>query len=116
MSHIARVGESGQHRVVIPPVKQLPPNPHIHSGALTAVLSRALGPASETGQTYSEFPPEPKELKRLRHQLLAYDQRSFLTGSAVSDLQAAHIITAVRDDPQRKREVVSLNARSWPSA
>jgi len=108
MSSITRAGDFNRHRVVIPAVKKLPPNPHICSGPLATIRERALGSPSETGQTYSEFPPEPREVKGLRQQLLIYDQRSFLTGSAVPDLQAAHIIAAVRNDPNRKRAVVSL--------
>ena len=43
-----------------------------------------------------------------RQKLLAYDQRSFHTGSAVSDLQAAHIINVVCNNLTRKQNVVSL--------
>lgn len=68
-----------------------------------------MGPVSETGRTDSEAILEPKEQKGLRYRLLACDQRSFLTGSAVPDLQAAHdhILSAIRKNPVRKAAVVS---------
>ncbi len=98
--------DAQQFRVFIPPVKKLPPNPHIGRGS--DALLRALAPPSETAGTDSEWSPEPPEDKSLRHRLLACDQRSFLTGSASADLQAAHIINAVRRNPERKKLVVSL--------
>ncbi|KAF9483678.1 hypothetical protein BDN70DRAFT_929027 [Pholiota conissans] len=41
----------------------------------------------------------------LRYKLLACDQRSFLTGSAVADLEPAHIFEPIRKDKVRKDEV-----------
>ena len=97
--------DASQFRVVIPAVKKLPPNPHISSDALT----RALAPPSETASNVdSESPPEPRLEKTLRHLLLACDQLSFFTGSASADLQAAHVVNAVRQNPDRKRRVVSV--------
>ncbi len=101
------LGFDDDARVFIPPVKRLPPNPHMVGRGSDAIL-RALAPPSETAGTDSEWSPESLEDKCLRHRLLACDQRSFLTGSASADLQAAHIINPVRRDPERKRLVVSL--------
>ena len=100
------VDDAQQVRVFIPPVKKLPPNPHIGRGS--DALLRALAPPSETAGTDSEWPPESPEDKSLRHRLLACDQRSFFTGSASADLQAAYIISAVRRNPERNILVVSL--------
>ncbi|KAF8972732.1 hypothetical protein BDZ97DRAFT_1782429 [Flammula alnicola] len=102
MSLIQLDADTRQYRVVIPSCKRLPPNPHI--GGPDA-LSCALVPPSETADTNSEWSPESRADKGLRHMLLANDQRSFFTGSAAADLQAAHIITAVRRNAERKRQV-----------
>ena len=109
MSLVVFDDDARQYRIVIPAVKKLPPNPHISgSGALT----RALAPPSETASNVdSESPPEPRREKTLRHLLLACDQLSFFTGSASADLQAAHVVNAVRQNPDRKRRVVSVAFR-----
>ncbi|KAF8337664.1 hypothetical protein F5887DRAFT_984264 [Amanita rubescens] len=104
MSLLGFDDDAQQFRVFISPVKKLPPNPHIGPGS-DAIL-RALAPPSETTRSDSEWSPESPEDKSLRHRLLACDQRSFFTGSASADLQAAHIINPVRRDPERKRLVV----------
>ena len=101
--------DAQQVRVFIPPVKKLPPNPHI--GCASDALLRALAPPSETAGTDSEWSPESSEDKGLRHRLLACDQRSFFTGSASADLQAAHIINAVHRNPERKKQVASRGFR-----
>ncbi|KAF5370995.1 hypothetical protein D9615_010021 [Tricholomella constricta] len=106
MSLSAFDDDSQQLRVFIPPVKKLPPNPHI--GSASEALIRALAPPTETEYTDSEANPEPPEEKSLRHRLLACDQRSFVTGSASADLQAARVINAVRKNPERKRQVEDL--------
>ncbi|KAF8972065.1 hypothetical protein BDZ97DRAFT_1783040 [Flammula alnicola] len=103
MSRVELDEDAQQFRVVIPLVKKLPPNPHIGDG--NNALVRALAPPSDTAQTDSEWSPESRDDKALRHRLLACDQRSFLTGSAVADLQAARIINAVRNNVTLKREV-----------
>ena len=105
MSLSAFDGDAQQFRVFIPPVKKLLPNPHI--GRAYETLIRALAPPTETEYVDSEVNPEPPEEKSLRHRLLACDQRSFVTGSASADLQAARVINAVRKNPERKRQVVS---------
>lgn len=105
MARIALDNDTQQLRAFIPSVKKLPPNPHI-GRPFDAVL-RGLAPPSETTGADSECSPEPLEEKGLRHQLLVCDQRSFFTGSASADLQAAHIINAVRRNPERKKLVVS---------
>ena len=106
MSFLRFDDDAQQVRMFIPPVKKLPPNPHIGPGS--DALLRALAPPSETAGTDSEYTPESPEDKNLRHRLLACDQRSFFTGSASADLQAAHIINPVRRNPERKKLVVSL--------
>ncbi|KAK2464039.1 hypothetical protein APHAL10511_003983 [Amanita phalloides] len=106
MSLLGFANDAQQVRVFIPPVKKLPPNPHIGHGS--AALLRALAPPSETAGTDSEWSHESPEDKSLRHRLLACDQRSFFTGSASADLQAAHIINAVRMNPERKKLVEDL--------
>ena len=73
-SLLAFDGDAQQVRVFIPPVKKLPPNPHI--GRASDALLRALAPPSETAGTDSEWSPESSEDKGLRHQLLASDLSS----------------------------------------
>ncbi|CAA7267647.1 unnamed protein product [Cyclocybe aegerita] len=104
---------SSQLRVGLPTVKPLPPNPLIRAEPADDALARALAPPSETAQTDSDVSPEVPSQKELRQQLLACDQRSFLTGSAVADLQAAHIINAVRKSSHqmRKEQVQQLLSR-----
>lgn len=70
-------------------------------------LGRALAPPSETGNTNTELTPESREDKGLQYQLLVTDQLSFFAGAATADLQAAHIIIAVRRNAERKQRVVS---------
>ncbi|CAA7266155.1 unnamed protein product [Cyclocybe aegerita] len=69
------------------------------------VFTRALAPPSETEESDSELSPEVPAQKELRTKLLACDQRSFLTGSAVADLQAAHIINAVQKSNYQMRKM-----------
>lgn len=95
--------DTQQYHVVIPRYKKLPPNPHIKDGPVA--IDRALAPPSETD---SELSPESQEDKYLRYRLLVIDQRSFFTGSAAADLQAAHMINPVRRNAERKLRVVSL--------
>ena len=105
MSYIRFHTNFQQNRVEIPSCKRLPPNPHI-GGGLEAIR-RATAPPSQTTGTDSECPPESRDDKALRYRLIATDQRSFLTGSAAADLQAAHIINAVCLKTERKEQVVS---------
>ncbi|TFK45563.1 hypothetical protein OE88DRAFT_1715335 [Heliocybe sulcata] len=104
MSRIVFERDAQQYRVGLPRLRKLPPNPHIYDAptAKDAALVRANAPRSESAQT----DPEPTSLKRVRHFLLVHDQRFFLTGSAVPDLQAAHIISPVRKNLGRKQRVV----------
>jgi len=68
---------SQQLRVLLPPLKKLPPSPHIYiKPNFDEILARAIAPHSETEQTDSESLSEPIELKELHHLLLACDQRS----------------------------------------
>jgi len=106
MSLVVFDNDARQYRVVIPAVQKLPPNPHI-SGS--DALTRAFAPPSETASNVdSESPPEPRLEKILRHLLLACDQLSFSTGSASADLQVAHVVNAVSQNPDRKKRVVSV--------
>lgn len=108
MSFIELNTDAQQYRVVIPRCKSLPPNPHIGDGLETVdrALQASHTPPSETGD--SELTPESRDDKRLRNHLLAIDQRSFFTGSAAADLQAAHMISPIRRNVERKHQVVSL--------
>jgi len=108
MSFIKFDTDTQQQRVAIPPSKRLPPNPHIGDGPVA--LGRALTSPSETDEANSEWCPEGQIDKSLRYRLLASDQRSFFTGSAACDLQAAHIINAVRINTERKWQVVSIGS------
>ncbi|TFK51156.1 hypothetical protein OE88DRAFT_1808633 [Heliocybe sulcata] len=110
MSRIVFERDAQQYRVGLPRLRKLPPNPHIYDAptAKDAALARANAPPSESAQADSELPTESTSLKRLRHRLLAHDQRSFLTGSAVPDLQVAHILNAVRRNSVRKQGVESF--------
>ncbi|KAF9485488.1 hypothetical protein BDN70DRAFT_903055 [Pholiota conissans] len=108
MSRVEKDKESNQLRVAIPSGRRLPPNPHIGIGQ--TALSRALEAPSEATED-SELVPEPKEEKSLRHRLLACDQRSFITGSAAADLEAAYILAAVHKDQERKKVVELLLTR-----
>ncbi|KAJ3501797.1 hypothetical protein NLJ89_g9180 [Agrocybe chaxingu] len=83
----------------------MPPNPHIRAGPADDVLARALAPPSETAETDSELSPEVPALKELQQKFLVCDQRSFLTGSASADLQAAHIINAARKPNHQVRKM-----------
>ncbi len=60
-----------------------------HTGAVDDALRRALAPPLEAGDTnqYGEWARETPDVNTLRHKLLAYDQRSFITGSASAGLQ-----------------------------
>jgi hypothetical protein len=91
------------------PTKRLPPNPLIWSEAPHEAWVRALGPPSEASAREREFFQESRDGKALRYFLLASDQRSFLTGVAAVDLQAARLIKDVRNNVTRKKEVVSIN-------
>jgi len=67
--------------------------------------ARARAPPSERSQTDSEVPAEHGKIdKSIRHLLLAQacDQRPFLTGSAVADLNVAQILNTVRDNETQK--------------
>ena len=90
-----------QWRVTIPASQKLPPVPNPG-----LVLPSTAGGDSESSHR------EPKNSKILRYRLLACDQRSFLTGSRRVDMQAAHIINTVRQDNQRKKNVVSASDSS----
>jgi len=103
MSEVLFDVETQQFQVVIRPVHRLPPNPHINPQVFSTV-QRALGPPSSVGETSLET----KEQKGFRHRLIACDQRSFLTGAPVADLQVAHIINPIRDNSERKADVVSI--------
>ncbi|KAJ3517704.1 hypothetical protein NLJ89_g327 [Agrocybe chaxingu] len=110
MSSLAPDAHSSQLRVVIPDIRRLPPNPHIVAGPVISLpqqgaWERALAAPSVSGTTDSEISHIPRHEKALRNRLLAYDQRSFLTGSAAADLEAAHIISAVRHNDLRKLAV-----------
>jgi hypothetical protein len=105
MSCLEFDGEAHQYRVKLPPVRKLPPNPLI--GPAEDAWARALALPSDTSQTDSELPPEFRSDKTIRQLLLASDQRSFLTGSAVADLRAARLINTVRNNSTRKMDVVS---------
>jgi hypothetical protein len=102
MSFLEFDGETRQYHVKLPPVRKLPPNPLI--GPAEDAWARALALPSETD---SELPPESRSDKTIRQLLLASDQRSFLTGSAVADLRAARLINTVRNNATRKMDVVS---------
>jgi hypothetical protein len=69
-----------------------------------------LAPPSESLDEDNEWHCEPINLKGLRKNLLAEDQRSFFAGSAVADLQAAHVLNAVRGDTERKAHIVSVSS------
>ncbi|CAA7268652.1 unnamed protein product [Cyclocybe aegerita] len=106
MSSLERDADSFQFRVVIPNTGKLPPNPLLVAAPLQRrTLERALAPPSVTATTDTEVSHVPSSEKALRNRLLVFDQRSFLTGSAVADLQAAYIINTVRHNELRKQAV-----------
>ncbi|KAJ3481693.1 hypothetical protein NLJ89_g12190 [Agrocybe chaxingu] len=88
-----------QWRVTIPASKELPSIPNLAPGRV---------PPSTTGGDSQSSHREPKNSKILRYRLLTCDQRSFLTGSRRVDMQAAHIISTVREDDRRKKNVEEL--------
>ncbi|KAF9483676.1 hypothetical protein BDN70DRAFT_990208 [Pholiota conissans] len=91
-----------QLRVFIPKSKRLPPNPHL-SDIWQDAMVRALAPPP-SGKTSSES-RESRINTKLWYKLLAYDQRSFFTGSSVADLEVAHIFAPLRKDKAKKIEV-----------
>ncbi|KAF9483677.1 hypothetical protein BDN70DRAFT_929026 [Pholiota conissans] len=92
-----------QLKVSIPRARPLPSNPH--TGLSRDTMSSALLPPLYPVETDSECPHEARVDSVLRHKLLACDQRSFLTGSVVADIEPAHILAPVRNDKVRKDEV-----------
>ncbi|KAF9483651.1 hypothetical protein BDN70DRAFT_276837 [Pholiota conissans] len=112
MPHLELVGK--QYRVVLTPLERLPPNPHI--GPPEDALRRALAPPPPEVETDEDGENRTKSRldKILFYRLLAYDQRSLLTGSAAADLQISHIINPIRRNEHRKRDVVSSAlSRPW---
>ncbi|KAF9472102.1 hypothetical protein BDN70DRAFT_819137 [Pholiota conissans] len=91
-----------QLRVAIPKTRRLPPSPQIER---EEGMIRALAPPPHSGEIDKECPHESRIDMILRYKLLACDQRSFLTGSAVPDIEPAHILAPIRNDPVRKAEV-----------
>ncbi|KAF9472100.1 hypothetical protein BDN70DRAFT_887405 [Pholiota conissans] len=91
-----------QLRVAIPKTRRLPPSPQIER---EEGMIRALAPPPHSGEIDKECPHESRIDTILRYKLLACDQRSFLTGSAVPDIEPAHILAPIRNDPVRKAEV-----------
>jgi len=90
------------------PKKRFPPNPIIWSEIPHEAWVRALGPSSEASAKERENFQEFKDGKALRYFLLGADQRSFLTGVAALDLQAARLIKDAHKNGTRKKEVVSI--------
>lgn len=109
MSRLEFDVNANQYLVKLPRINKLPPNPLI--GPAHEAWARACVPPSDTSQADSEsqVSTERRKNKSIRHLLLACDQRSFLTGSAVAGLQVARILNTVRNDETRKTEdVVSI--------
>jgi hypothetical protein len=105
MAYIFMQRSPHQAEVGLPLAKRLPPNPHLQAVTPAAAWERLHEPVSPTDD--DEWYPARKTLL---HRLLACDQRSFLTGAAGPDLQAAHIINAVREGGRRKSDVVSVSS------
>jgi len=107
MSRVEFDVDAHQYLVKLPRVQKLPPNPLIGPAHEAWARARARTP-SDISETDSEVPTERRKDKSIRYLLLACDQRSFLTGSAVADLKVAHILNTVRNNETRKNDVVSV--------
>jgi len=87
--------------------KTIPPNPLLgYAGSGTAPASAASG-SSKGSSTQST----------LRHRVLLYDQRCFVTGAVSNQLEACHLINAIRMDKSNrttkkplKDQVVSISS------
>jgi len=80
----------GENIVEIPPVSEnVPANPLLgYTGTETAPPSEVTSTTSVTQST-------------LAHRLLFYDQRCLVTGAVSSQLQACHLVNAIRVDKSK---------------
>ena len=92
--------EDGKLKYSSPKFHRVPPNP--------AYRNWMADDDGDDTSVSSQADSVRQHQKALQHKMLQMDIVSFVSGSARQSLQLAHICNAVRNDPLRKAEVVSL--------
>ncbi|KAJ7093189.1 hypothetical protein C8R44DRAFT_815808 [Mycena epipterygia] len=96
---MASISASDPNRVEIYPIsKRIPPNP----------LLSYNGTKTEPASVWSRSSAGSVSQSLLAHRILLYDQRCLLTGAVSTDIQACHLINAIRT----KNDLIKIRLKS----